>query len=281
MERTEQIRIESIMRDGGTQQRELQPSVVAHYRELMDEGVEFPPIETVFDGAYDYLVDGFHRVEAASQLGRETILARRRMGTRKDAVWASFAANKANGLPRKRGEVAAIVRKILTDPEWQGKTQQQVAEHVGCTQSWVSDVQSAIDAENKRTRPASTDNIGTDIIGESEQELSTEDAIIGVIRSAKADFREVKNQILATRSEIMKRLDEGDPTWQAVNRSRIKGLFSELTSHLKLAQPHALCPYCRGVKSEACRGCRGNGWVHRMAWDAAPEELKIGLEPIK
>jgi ParB-like chromosome segregation protein Spo0J len=81
---TRNIAIEKIRRDGGTQARaELSEETIHDYAMAMLDGVELPPVEVVYDGSAYWLVDGFHRVAAAAQVGREQVLAVVLSGTRR------------------------------------------------------------------------------------------------------------------------------------------------------------------------------------------------------
>jgi hypothetical protein len=64
----------------------------------LEVGLKFPPVTVFYDGADYWLADGFHRVTAALQADLKEIAADVHQGTREDAQWYSFSANKANGL---------------------------------------------------------------------------------------------------------------------------------------------------------------------------------------
>lgn len=77
------------------------------------------------------------------------IAAEVRQGSRRDAQWYSFGANKAHGLRRAKGDAKRAIEKILTDPEWSKVPQTKIAEHVGVNRSYVSQVQSHLVSTNK------------------------------------------------------------------------------------------------------------------------------------
>ena len=47
----------------------INEDVVSEYKELMEDGVKFPPLTVFNDGVYHWLVDGYHRYYAAKKLG--------------------------------------------------------------------------------------------------------------------------------------------------------------------------------------------------------------------
>ena len=135
------ILISKITVDADTQVRtEISSDVVAAYAERMTEGDVFPPISVFSDGNRYILADGFHRVMAAKRNGFTDIEANVLQGAAKDALWYSLGANRANGQRLNRGDLThAITIAIKT---WPDKTQADIAEQVGCSQSYVAKVKS-------------------------------------------------------------------------------------------------------------------------------------------
>lgn len=136
---TRELEIGQITIDQAMQQRGggISDDTVALYAEAMQAGDIFPPIELVFDGKNYFVFDGFHRVRAAQKAGLKTILANIRQGKKRDAEYLSFAANSRHGLPRPRGSLKRILKKILTDTEWSKSPLRQIAKHVGCDPKYV------------------------------------------------------------------------------------------------------------------------------------------------
>jgi hypothetical protein len=76
----------SQIKDGGAQMRiEMNADTVNDYAEDMVAGAVFPAVVVFFDGEDHWLGDGFHRVEAARKIERESIEADVRKGTKRDA----------------------------------------------------------------------------------------------------------------------------------------------------------------------------------------------------
>ena len=147
---TKQIIIKDICLDGGTQMRPLDSDVVLRYAAMMREkdipkGEEFPPVEIITDGENKYLVDGFHRVAAARKNSKIYIEAFVTKGTRREAIFLSFQANKKNAFPRQPGTVKEIIKKILGDEEWAKMSLSEIARYVGCTHQFVSKIQAEIE----------------------------------------------------------------------------------------------------------------------------------------
>ena len=89
------LKIDLIKTDGGTQMREvIDQERVYRFVENMKDGDVFPRIFAVFDGANYWLVDGFHRYHAYTQLGIKDIEVAYLPGTQFDAQLDSYKANR-------------------------------------------------------------------------------------------------------------------------------------------------------------------------------------------
>jgi hypothetical protein len=115
-----EIRLAEIVAAADTQMRVvgIDPSTVASYAADLRAGATFPPIAVYHDGAGYHLADGFHRVEAARQIGLEEILAEVRPGTSRDATLAACAANATHGLRRTNEDKRRAITAMLQDPLW-------------------------------------------------------------------------------------------------------------------------------------------------------------------
>jgi hypothetical protein len=143
---TTSIYISEIRRDGGTQPRQaLEQLKVDEYAELMGEGVEFPPLDVMYDGMAYYLVDGFHRAAAAEAQGLESLECRVHQGTLEDARWMSLAANATHGLPRTGADKRRAVRLAI---QMRGAelSDRAIAEHVRVDHKTVGAVRREMEA---------------------------------------------------------------------------------------------------------------------------------------
>jgi hypothetical protein len=117
------------IKDGGAQSRaEMHPETVQEYAEAMRRGDVFPPVDVFFDGADYWLGEGYHRVDAARQIGREMICADVRPGTKRDAILHGIGANATHGLRRSQADKRRAVERLLTDPEWARWSDRKIAE---------------------------------------------------------------------------------------------------------------------------------------------------------
>lgn len=113
--------------DGGTQSRAtLNQHVVDDYAAAIKDGASFPPIVVFYDGKKHWLADGFHRFHAFQKLGRETVAADVRQGTRRDAILHSVGANETHGLRRTNDDKRRAVLTLLNDSVWGKWTDREI-----------------------------------------------------------------------------------------------------------------------------------------------------------
>jgi hypothetical protein len=140
--KTQQVEIEKIITDAGTQSRaEISTETVSDYAERMDAGDCFPPVILFFDGSDYFLADGFHRLNAAALRAKEqdTIEADVRQGTRLDAVMFALRANDQQwGLRRTNADKRHCAKLALT--EFAKFSDRQIAEMCGVSPMLVASV---------------------------------------------------------------------------------------------------------------------------------------------
>ncbi len=126
-----EIQIGAIMADGSAQMRVvgIDPGTVAEYAEAMVAGAAFPPVIIFHDDNGGYWPgDGFHRIEAARRVGRETIGADIRQGNQRDAILFAVGANAEHGIRRTQADKRNSVETLLRDPEWSRMSDRKIAE---------------------------------------------------------------------------------------------------------------------------------------------------------
>ena len=135
----ETVAIAKLLTDSGTQVRsEISEFIVTEYVEALGEGARFPPV-VVFraDGA-DVLADGFHRVRAYQEAGRDEIEADVYEGGQDEALWFALGANRAHG-QRLSGEDKRRAVEIAYQA-WPDVSQVRIAAQVGCTHQYVGKI---------------------------------------------------------------------------------------------------------------------------------------------
>lgn len=133
------INLKTVRIDGDTQSRaHLDDGTVYDYMQAIRDGIELPPIVVFFDGAENWLADGFHRYHAYAGDKRASIPADVRAGTRRDAMLFSFGANCTHGLRRTNEDKRKVVGLMLADPEWSAWSDRQIADRCGVSHPFVA-----------------------------------------------------------------------------------------------------------------------------------------------
>ena len=165
-----QLMLNLIRADGGTQPRaQMDFITISEYAEAMEEGSAFPPVVVFFDGEDYWLADGFHRLKAAVQLGRNDIEADVRPGTRREAVLFSMGANAEHGLKRSPEDKRRAVLVLLQDEEWVNWADREIARRTRTTHPFVAKLRAEIGAispdQRTYTRQGQTAVMNTANIG--------------------------------------------------------------------------------------------------------------------
>lgn len=135
------IKLDEIRIDGGTQVREnISQETVYRYKENMEDGDQFPPVEVVYDGASYWLVDGFHRYHAMKLIGYRTVEVLYRPGTLQDARILALAMNSRHGLPRTNADKRKAVLMALEMEEFKNATDAEIAKACDVSKPFVAAV---------------------------------------------------------------------------------------------------------------------------------------------
>jgi ParB-like chromosome segregation protein Spo0J len=110
------IKIEEIKIEDSPQVRvSNNADALVEYAEMFKKGKKLPPVVVFGKGGTYYLADGFHRVEAAKNAGKQEIDADIRRGERKDALKFALSANTEHGVRRTNADKRNAVRMALAE----------------------------------------------------------------------------------------------------------------------------------------------------------------------
>jgi hypothetical protein len=127
-----------------TEMRErINDGKVLQYASEIKDGANFPCPDVFVDPKTEqYLVgDGFHRILAHKENRSKTIEVELRRGRYLDAVLFNIEANrKHRGLPFTQGDLGKCIETLLRDKESSKWTQTKIAETVGCSIAYTSQV---------------------------------------------------------------------------------------------------------------------------------------------
>lgn len=214
---SEQIEIEKISLDGGTQMRAgISPDTVSEYADHIKDGAEFPPVVVFHDGASYWLADGFHRVNAYKQAGFDVVPVDIRSGNRNDALRFALKANAANGMPRTRDDMRRGYDVICANELCDKSDTKSVKELLGCSNRWAQELTREARQEAKIQRNQKIASLSKE--GKSQREIAEE---VGVAQ--KTISRSV-NESKRNGSEMTQEEREPQPEQQAQPQSRGVGV---------------------------------------------------------
>ncbi|MBE7472308.1 MAG: hypothetical protein HS114_24505 [Anaerolineales bacterium] len=176
--------------------------LVDEYAEMMQNGVEFDPVQGVQDeNDQIYVYDGLHRGSAAKQVGAK-LWVEVQPGTQLDAEWLALTANQKHGLRRSREDVRRIVRLALLHPNGVSLSDREIARHCGVDHKTVGRMRTELEvcgeipqietrtvSRNGQTYTVDTGNIG-------KSRLSTwVGPGFGKELEASGEFRQMENTV--------------------------------------------------------------------------------------
>lgn len=115
----------------------ISEAVVEEYAEAMKAKAEFPSVTVFFDGTTNFLADGFHRFFAANTIGKKSLDAEVRNGTKTDALKYALGANVTHGMRRTNADKKKCVTIALK--EFANLSDRQIAEMCGVSNNYVSE----------------------------------------------------------------------------------------------------------------------------------------------
>lgn len=144
------------MRDGTIQ------SVIDEYAEWHKDGNEFPPVTCYSDGKSYWLVDGFHRCEAAMACNCAEIQAVVHGGDLRDAILEAVRANAIHGLNRTVEDKRRAVMTLLNDETWRKWSAREIARRCGVSNKFVSALKRNLSVSGKQIgEPVTCERNGT------------------------------------------------------------------------------------------------------------------------
>ena len=255
------VKLNEIRIDGGTQGRVvIDQNHVYHMVEMMKEGYEFDPIDTNFDGATYWLVDGFHRYHAYKLMGIKEVTIKYVPGTQEEAVIRSYGVNARHGLPRSFDDKKKVVELALANPMLKDKSNYEIAKICVVSQSFVAGVK---DPEKKKKQKEAKERhvkkkaeelasqTSNEPAAPTTSQTSSEKATVDPNAGAAPDEDELKANELAVQAdmEAMYKLLESDDALATAHEEikklnllnsqlevRLHGLMNERNEAVKMVK---------------------------------------------
>jgi FtsZ-binding cell division protein ZapB len=136
---TTMVKLADICTDSKTQVREsVNQEKVNEYTHLLEEGVEFDPIELYNDGAKIHISSGWHRYLAHRSAGLTEIAAIVHVGTESDAFFNGIPANGPSPIPYNNLDYIKQLRRFQEDEERSQWSVSQKAKWMHCSRTTVN-----------------------------------------------------------------------------------------------------------------------------------------------
>lgn len=263
MKNRTEMRLEELRMEPDAQARTaIRSASVEEYAEAMQDGAAFPPIDVMMVDGRAIIIDGWHRVMAAAQLGLSTIECVVVEGsTITDAQWSAAAVNQSHGLRRTNADKArAVTLALAACPD---ATYQQIAQHCGVSQAMVSAYFAAmqevdhanaapIEAPKQQRKQQPKQRTLQDDMAEATASI---DASVAMVHTASAAVEALTQSASGA----------------YINAQSVLSDLSNAASALTAAKPHKVCPLCNG---ERCETCRMLGWVSKKQWQLIPKKMR-------
>ena len=136
---------------------------VKEYAELMERGVEFPPLLVFYDEPNNrfILADGFHRLAAHMRVKpNDHIFVEQRLGDVDDAKWAAIIANQSHGIRRTSADKRNAIKQAFLHCKGVGKSNLNIATDLGVDDKTVASVRREMELTSEI--PKSDSRIGLD-----------------------------------------------------------------------------------------------------------------------
>ena len=154
--------ISEIIIDSTIQTRvRINDAIVKEYAAELMVGTTFPPVVIFDDGSKKYLADGFHRLAAAKQVGRDRFAVDIRQGRKQDALLHSLKANAEHGLRRTNEDKRHAVELLLDEFEYSDASDREIAQLCAVTHPFVAKIRADLGKPvkvNKFTPKKKTNN---------------------------------------------------------------------------------------------------------------------------
>lgn len=261
------VALASLMDDARFQSRtRTDSSTVDDYKEAMSGGTVMPPITVALVDGMMFIVDGWHRVTAARELGYDEIEAEIVSMSEADAVWRAASANQSHGLRRSNADKIRAVEMVIALPDSESLSDREVARRIGVSHEFVRqhrrrEEDGIAEETGHADTDADTDAEGNDDAGAAEEPMD----------AAKRKYADIIAMIDGIRASLTSL--SSDPDGYSVNWNALDADIKNAKRCLTDAMPHGACVYCNG---DGCDACKHTGWLGKVAIEMAPKSLKRG-----
>lgn len=284
------IEISSLVTEGLQTRDGLAKAVVKDYAETLKAGKSLPPVTVVCVNRPDadgsarplyYLVDGYHRKDAAILAGRTTIDAEITEGTFTDAVRLAIKANAAHGLRRTNADKRNALKLALEHGQELfgcNPSNPMLADACGMSERTVIRLRKGLPGGDNVTPCA---RIGKD--GKvyhqsptpSPQSPVTDRYGVAIPERIARAFGSKELDTIVTglrrlKASIEEKISAEDFAYCKVSQSTLISL-GNVIGDLRLETPWCVCRQCGG---RGCHACGNTGVQTKLEYERNPKELR-------
>ena len=210
-QKSESIDLDDIVLDERCQlRRVLTQEAVDEYAELYTDQAELPPLEVVDVDGDMLLIDGFHRLAAARQMGAGFVrVVVAEVADIDRAVWLAAAANQGHGVRRSNEDKRNAVRMALGSATGQEQSTRVLAEHLGVSHMLVSKMRKE---EEERVNTPGVNGLQQ----ETTPEAPSEDDSVWPEDTGPDMYHTASKRILTCYKKVLKILGENDVVCEAL-----------------------------------------------------------------
>ncbi len=200
MTTAKRLPVDSITLDAELQPRDvIDSALVAEYAGALNEGATFPPISVFRTPEGELLLaDGYHRLSAHTEAGRDHIDADVRKGGRVDALRYSLCANATHGSRRSPGDIKRSYAIAVANEIVAAGDSRAVAATLQCSRRWAERLTQPAREEAREARDTAI--LAAKAKGESNRAIARRlDIDEGTVRGAeKTNNAQIPQQLSVT-----------------------------------------------------------------------------------
>lgn len=252
---------------------------IEDYKRQIELDYNFPPITCMQVDDKLYLLDGWHRLQAHNDLGRETIDAHVLEGTYEDAKDYVIKANSTHGLRRTAADKRRVIETMLSMDKYKKATLRELEMASGVPRSTIARIKNPPKAKESKMsqwdKEDSSDKQQRSDLVEFDSNGTITDKIGQPITNTTAVETWIKSMALAEYAAqiklSLKSINASDSTlYPWLNYGTLRSAAVKLFNQFENAIPHALCPFCSG---DGCKRCNHCGWMPKRQYeDTLPKQ---------
>ena len=278
------VEINALVTEGLQTRDGLAKAVVKDYAETLKAGRQLPPVTVIQDHVTGqlYLVDGYHRKDAAILAGLTMIDAEVTEGTFTDAVRLAIKANADHGLRRTKADKKNAIKLALAHAQelfGGNPSNDMLADACAVSKRWVKKIRpkltggeqfppcgKRIGKDGKLYSPPKTQAVSseeTDRYGVAIPER--------IVRAFGSDeLGAIVTGLRRLKASIEEKIAAEDFAYCKVSQSTLISL-GNVIADLRLETPWCVCRQCGG---RGCHACGNTGVQTKLEYERNPKELR-------